>query len=1102
MDTSPLDPLDPANPAEPTEPTNVPDAPAGARVGGAITRRDLFETGGKATAAGGALWLADPVPAAVAAGRSGDGEVTVTEGTSISAAASPDGKWVAFDLYNAIWLVPAAGGTARRLTGDRADATRPRFSPDSGRLTFQGYREGNFHIYVLDLPDGEPRRLTSGPHDHREPAFSPDGQRIALASDRSGTGYDIYLHDLGTGELTRVTDTGADTDEGEPEWFPEGDRIVHTSAGTSIRSTAIGGGAGKELVPAREHTTVHAPAPGPGGRLAHVRLHADTCRLVVDGEPVSGDEDVFLGVVTWTAEDRLLYTADGRIRRRTLGPGDSGGAGDSGGSDNSTDSGKPATRDVPFRATVPYLKRRPRPARRDIDDTAEHPVRGIAGPVLAPNGRDVAFRALGALWIMPIGGKPRAVADDGHFNSDPDWHPDGTALVYSSDRSGSPALWRYDIGSGESKRLTSLDGAQVTPRWAPDGRRIAYQDQDGATWVFDTETNAARQVLPALFQPGRPTWSPSGRTLALAAVKPRSQRFREGTSQILTVDLESGATRYTEPAPYKSLSTRGDDGPVWSPDGRHLAFVMDSVLWTVPVDGTGRFAGEPRRLTAEPTDAPSWSGDSASLLYLGNGRLRRIGRGGGNAETIAVDLTWKRPRSADRVIVQAGAVWDGRADRLRRDVDIVIEGNRITAVETRRDRTGDNGTKVIDAAHLTAMPGLIDAHNHWHLRGRFWGARQGPLWLAYGVTTTRSPGDPAYQMLETREALDAGRITGPRYLATGEAIDGSRVYYNFMRPTTGPEEVELELERVFELDYDLVKTYVRLPVSAQHLAVERAHSVDLPLTSHYLYPAVHLGMDGMEHTSATHRLGYSRTVSELGRGYEDVIKLLAASGMSITPTLFTSAALYADDRSLVEDERTRRLFPEWEYRELVAKADAAGSDEPRPRLARKALPANVELLHTVHRRGGLVLSGTDAPLDNIAVSLHQNLRALVKYGFTPHAALTVTTSTAAEWLGLDADLGTVERGKLADLALVEGDPLEDIAAAANVRMTIANGIVHTTDDLMKPFAGVDGAGDADGSAAPRSAPPTATERTPLPAAESGGGHWWHGESERTSPHRC
>jgi hypothetical protein len=224
-------------------------------------------------------------------------------------------------------------------------------------------------------------------------------------------------------------------------------------------------------------------------------------------------------------------------------------------------------------------------------------------------------------------------------------------------------------------------------------------------------------------------------------------------------------------------------------------------------------------------------------------------------------------------------------------VDVVLEDGKVVAVLPPGPRP-----YTVDARALTVMPGLIDAHVHWHLRGRQWGDRQGRLWLSYGITTTRSPGDPAYQYTETREALESGDRVGPRYFGTGEAVDGSRVYYNFMRPTRSVAQLALELERARALGYDMVKTYVRLPVSAQRRVIAAAHRAGMPLSSHYLYPAERIGMDGMEHTGATNRLGYSHTVSRLGRAYEDAVRLFVRSGMSITPTLFNSSAIYDNDR--------------------------------------------------------------------------------------------------------------------------------------------------------------------------------------------------------------
>jgi len=754
--------------------------------------------------------------------------------------------------------------------------------------------------------------------------------------------------------------------------------------------------------------------------LSHVRLTGAVTELVVGDKAVTAGEDVFTFPVSWLSSGELVYTADGRIWRRRVG------------GDRSV---------VPFEAGVSVVTRR-RFHRAGHDSSGQ--VKGIASPVCSPDGLRVAFRALNALWLMDIGSRPRRIVADGYFASDPDFSPDGRSLVYSSDRAGDADLWLRDLATGAERRLTALPGAQLTPRWSPGGGRIAYQDHDGATWILDVASGSVRQIAPALFMPGRPTWSPDGNVVAFAAVKPYSRRYREGTSQILTVDIRTGSLTYTEPMPHRSLATRGDDGPVWSPDGRHLAFVVESVAYVVRVDAEGKFLGEPVQLTHEVTDSLAWQGNDR-LLYLSNGRLRSAPVGGGRVLDIPVELRFEAARTGDRTVIHAGALWDGTSTRLRRDVDIVVDRGRIRAVLPHTA-----GRSTVDASALTVLPGLIDAHVHWHLRGRQWGDRQGRAWLAYGITTLRSPGDPAYQMVETREALDSGARVGPRFFATGEAIDGGRVYYNFMRTTRGLEQLRLELDRARGLDYDLIKTYVRLPVAAQRQVIEWAHRAGMPLSSHYLYPAAAIGMDGMEHTGATNRLGYSHTVSRLGRAYGDVVTLFSTSGMSVTPTLFNSSAIYADDRSLVDDRRTRVLYPSWEYERFVTKADDAA--KPPGAVARELLRGNVDMVLRIHRAGGLVIAGTDAPLDNPAVSLHTNLRAMVRHGFTPFEALTTATVNPARWLGMERQLGVVAPGAFADLTFVDGDPLVDIKAAAAVRQVMLGGVLHTVDSLLAPFS--------------------------------------------------
>ncbi|MDI2027786.1 hypothetical protein QFW96_04160 [Saccharopolyspora sp. TS4A08] len=533
-----------------------------------ITRRRALQAGTGAAA----LVLAPPgIGLAQAAG------VTLRQGTNICAAVAPDGR-IAFDLVNAIWLLEAGGGRARKLTDELQDATQPDFSPDGRSLVFQSYRDGNFHLWTMAADGSGLRQLTAGPDDHREPKFSPDGRFLAFSSDRAG-GYQVFTMDLGSGVIRQVTRDRADVSM--PNWSPDGSALVYVAGETAIERVEIASGQVSTLV--EGEAELFGPSVAPDGRLAHVRLDGTRRDLVVDGRAVTEGEDVFGFAPRWTGPDELLYTADGAVRRRVL----SGGR-----------------TDVPFAAAVPVLGsrdyRRRRPGVRGPNVT------GIASPVCSRDGGRIAFRALNALWVLPIGQEPRKVVSDGYFASDPDFSPDGRFLLYSSDRTGTAELWLHELATGAERRITDVEGAAITPRFAPDGKRIAYQDQDGATWVADLDGGAPRQVTSPMFQPGRPDFSPDGRTLVLAAVKPYAARVREGTSQIVRVDVDTGTLEYTEVLPFRSLATRGDDGPVWSPDGRHLAFVVESTAWIVPVDAAGAFTGTPRQVTTELTDSLSW----------------------------------------------------------------------------------------------------------------------------------------------------------------------------------------------------------------------------------------------------------------------------------------------------------------------------------------------------------------------------------------------------------------------------------------------------------------------------------------------------------------
>ena len=1020
-----------------------------------VSRREPIAASGIGLLAAGSVASVAQSDGAPGAGK--ETMVRVEDATNVALSLSPDGRRIAFDLLGILWTMPVAGGPLKRLTGDFDDLAQPDWSPDGNRIAFQSYRSGNFHIWSVAADGSDMRQHTDGLLDDREPRWSPDGRTIAFSSDRADGRYAIYLLDVASGRVTPLS--SGTTNDSEPCWSPDGQRIAYVAGGTKLVIADVATGAVSEAAsvppsPDRFNpSAIMAPTFAPDGRIAYTRVQPGSVTLVVDGKDVVVGEDLYPFRPAFTADGAILYGSGGKLRR--------------------WQGGKAAV--VPFTVQIPVTTPDYSKKARDFTSATPKPVVGIAAPMLSPDGKQIVFAALNDLYLMPVGGTPRILVGDAFHKCDPAWSPDGGTIAYSCDRGGTLDLWLHDVSTGKERQLTNIpDKAVAWGSWSQDGKLIAFLDQEGALHTVEVATGTVRKRFDAIWEPGRPSFGPDGQTIAYAAFKPVTGRYREGASQILSIDLATGKGTYRPVFDGKSLGTRGHDGPVWSPDGKAMAFVFASTLWVAPVAPDGSFTGAPRQISTELADAPSWSGDSRSLLYLSGGKLRLVPVSGGKPQTVPCRLTWANAKPSGRTVIRAGKVWDALSPAYKSGVDVVIDGNVITAV-TPHDggAPSDANARFIDAPDLTLMPGLIDMHTHRQMAGYGYGDRMGRLWLAMGITATRSPGCPAYHMVEDREAIQSGKRIAARHYATGEAIDGGRIFYNFMRPVTEPGQMTLELERARLLDYDMVKTYVRLRHDTQKEVVDASHRMGMPLSSHYHYPALHSGMDCMEHIGATNRYGYSRTVTGLGGGYHDVNDLFSAARAGRTPTLFAATALLGLDDSFTRDPRITTLYPDWEFAKLTGRVKAMSGEGGAVMLA--SLERQVAQIKQMLAAGWHPLSGTDAPIDLTAISLHLNLRGMVKYGVSPLDALMMTTRWSGEFL--NEPIGRIERGMLADLILVEGDPLRDVSAVANVRQVVANGVAHTPETLMAPFA---------------TAKPQAELTPVLPMLADAHQHfWWH-----------
>ncbi len=953
-------------------------------------------------------------------------DVTVREGTSMSVAVSPDGRTLAVDLQGSLWTVPAAGGAMTRISDVFGDVRQPAWSPDGRTIAYFAYRDGGYDLWA-SAPDGSgQRKLTWGAWDDREPAWSHDGTRVAFSSDRGntlGSDYNIWVLDTRDGSLRQLTTDAAQ--ESMPSWSPDDSEIAFASTrgeGRSAWAVDVAGGTERRLVTAEGR--VDAPSWGPGGQVVyHVTDPGQSSRYEMDGRVLTGSENVFAFRASWASPSTFYYVSDGLIRRRAL------------------DADEPET--VAFTATMQVTRPDYPRRRRDFTSTTPRRALGIVRPVISPDGRQVAFAAVGDIYVMPVGGAAVNLTRDAALDTDPAWSPDGSRLVYSSDKdSAHLQLWIRDMETGESRRVTNLETQPQGAAWSPDGTRIVFFDVDGM-WrvagmsVLDVSTGAVTRIHDTLPQPGTPTWSPDGTRIALAGVAPLSVRFREGTNQVLTFAADgSGGERWFAPVPLLSIDSRGGGGPVWSPDGTKMAAIMEGVLAVWPVSPAGEPLGPPRRVTSESAHAPSWQGDSRHILYQSLDTLRIVDIDSGDTRTVPLDLTWTPAIPTTRIVVHAGRLLDMTAPAARTNMDVTIEGNRIVSVAPHADAAHAGGG-VVDASGLTVMPGLVEFHSHLQ---KDFGEAHGRAWLAFGVTTVRSPGNTPYEAVEDREANEAGVRPGPRVYSTGYLMEWGRVYYKMGIAISSVSQFEMELERARVLQHDLIKSYVRLPDLQQKRMVEFAHGIGVPVATHEIYPAALVGVDNTEHTGATSRRGYSPKIATLQRAYEDVVQLFGQSRRVFCPMISGAGArrLFELDPALKADPRFA-LYPGW-IRAQVARqpmsASPGGGGDPAGGSGRMVLD--------IMRAGGLVVAGTDTPN---AINLHGELMSYTMAGMSTFDALKAATVNPAQALGLDA--GTIEAGRLADLIMVEGDPLADISTTKNVRRVIANGRVFEAEELLK-----------------------------------------------------
>lgn len=957
-------------------------------------------------------------------GNTRDVSVTFSQGTNMAAAPSPDGSKIAFTAQGALWIIAAAGGEATRISNWNVEPTAPVWSPDGARIAFQTYTTGgNYHIWTI-APDGsDPYELTTGYYDDREPAWSPDGRLLVFSSDRSNDGqYKIWAYEIDSGRYFQLTrGLGA---ESNPVVSPDGSRIAFVDAGR-VFTAAFSGSGDPVLV-----GDGLAPQWKPDG--SGLVYQPSSRSLQVDGKLLAENEDLFPFPVRFFGDGRFLYTADGKLKVRDL-------RGSS-------------VSEIPFSATLTV--RRPvfsKVKDRHFDRHAPRQVLGISAPALSPDGQRIAFVALNDVWVMPIGGTPVRLTDDLDRDGNIQWTPDGKAVYFSTEKGngGQLAIDQVDVESKQRKRLGAIAArSMVSPKMSPNGDRIAYTTLSGQVEIWDIAAGSGQLVAPQVStQLSTPQWTPDGSKIVIVDNERMNNRFREGYNKLRVIDIGTkGSTFHAVAEIPRQISDREEGAAVLSPDGTRMAMIIDSVLNVMPMNADGSPAGAAVPITTEVADLPSWAGDSRTLLYKSAEKLRLIQADGSGSQDVSVDLKWQALAPEMTTIIHAGAMWDGLSPNVQPNMEIVLRRNRIVEIRGAQggERKNSDSVRHVDASGLTVIPGLWDPHIHpltLYQGGQF--GQIAALMLAYGITSTQSVAGPIHQSVEMRESLEAGRLIGPRLFISPPLWEGNRLFYSFARTLRTPAIARLEIDKAIRLDMDYLKSYVRAPTPIMSLIAQAGLDHGIPTGTHMLAPGAAMGLAGTTHLSATQRMGYGWSKSTNGITYQDAWDLHAKSGFHNVDTLFSSLALTGQDPAFTSDDRFRLLVPP----NFIAglQQTAAPTDVQLQTIRRDA-----EQSAKLQRAGALVALGTDSPLVAPGIALHTNLRAGAM-AYSNHQALQNVTINAARMSFVDKDLGSIEVGKLADFAMVKGNPLENLAAAADVRMVMKNGVPITLDEILAPF---------------------------------------------------
>ena len=1008
--------------------------------------------------------------------------ITTEEGTWMNVDLSPDGKTLVFDMLGDIFTIPVDGGKATPLRTGLAWEVQPRWSPDGSQILFTSDAGGGDNIWVMK-PDGtEARQITKETFRLlNNGAWIPGTDFIVarkhFTSSRSLGAGELWMYHTSGGAGIQVTKRKNDQqDVNEPsvssdsryiyyseDVYPGGFFQYNKDPNDEIfaifrydrqtgKTQKITGGPGGACRPQINHK---------GDKLAYVRRVRTQSVLFVHDIKTGQDWPIFKGLskdqqeawtifgaytgFDWSSDDKHIYIwGQGKI--------------------NKVDIDSRSSENIPFEVTVQHkMQKTLEFQNKAFEDEFE--VKVIRGAKTSPDKTKLVFNALGHLYKMNLPeGSPERITDDTDLESEPNFSPDGkwiTYVTWNDEKMG--AVMISDLNGNKQRKLTKEKGIYRNPAFDPRGKKVIFEKAGGNIhmgYAFTSEPGIYEIALEEGSNPelitkegNYPRYNHDGSKLFLTR---GGYVFGSISKSFEAYDFKTKKTETIFKTKYTTQFTP-------SPDNKWIAFTELYKVYVAPMVMNGQPFGLSANTKAIPValvgkDAGinlHWSSDSKTIHWtMGNeyfsedlterflfleGALDSLPP----VDTVGmkIELKAKMDAPSGRKALVGGKVITMKGDQVIEKGAIEITGNKISYVGSAQEYRPDDNVEIVDVTGKVVMPGLIDVHAHL-------GAFRGGLspekhWqyytnLAYGVTTTHDPSVNTEITFAQSEMVKSGKMAGPRIFSTGTILYGADG--DFKAVINNLDDARSAIKRTKAFGAFSVKSYNQPRRDQRQQVVQAAREMNIrvvPEGGSFFYHNLSMVADG--HTSVEHNI----PVAPL---YDDVIQFWSATNTSNTPTLIVNYGgmngeyYWYQKTNVWEKNRLLSFTPRAmidsrsRHRTMVPEEEYENGHILTSRSCKKLQDAGVNINLGAHGQ----LQGLGA---------HWELWMLQQGGMTNMQALRSATLNGAEYLGMEKEIGSLEKGKLADIIVIDGDPLENILETENVVYTMINGRLYNAETM-------------------------------------------------------